>query len=80
MQEGYIFSDIIENNITLGVEKTNDALVRKSAEIANINCFIDKLPLKFKTKIGNDDHGLSLGQKQRILIARAIYKNPKYIF
>lgn len=80
MQEGYIFSDTIENNITLGAEKTNDTLVKRAADIANINDFIESLPLKYKTKIGNDGHGLSLGQRQRILIARAIYKNPKYIF
>lgn len=80
MQEGYIFSDTIKNNIALGKEKSNDELVKKSATIANINDFIEELPLKYKTKIGNDGHGLSLGQKQRILIARAIYKNPKYIF
>ena len=79
MQEGYIFSDTIKNNITSGIEPSNTELVKKSAKIANINDFIEELPLKYKTRIGNDGHGLSLGQKQRILIARAIYKNPKYI-
>lgn len=80
MQEGYIFSDTIKNNIASGLDNSNDELVVKAAGIANIGDFIEELPLKYKTRIGNDGHGLSLGQKQRILIARAIYKNPRYIF
>lgn len=80
MQEGYIFSDTIENNITSGTEDSDKEKVVMAAKIANIHDFIEELPLKYKTRIGNDGHGLSLGQKQRILIARAVYKNPKYIF
>lgn len=79
-QEGYIFSDTIENNITISsdnidIEKLNYALM-----IANINSFIKQLPLGLKTIIGQDGIGLSQGQKQRILIARAVYKDPAVIF
>lgn len=80
MQEGYIFSDTIARNIAAGDEGDDMQRVANAARIANIHDFIEELPLGYKTRIGNDGHGLSLGQKQRILIARAVYKNPRYIF
>lgn len=80
MQEGFIFNDTIEANIAIGVELVDKEKVIHSAELANILDFVNNLPLGFNTKIGNEGLGLSTGQKQRILIARAIYKNPDYIF
>jgi ATP-binding cassette subfamily B protein len=80
MQEGFIFSDTIFNNIGIIDEIPNTKEIQKAAATANINEFIESLPLGYETKIGNDGHGLSTGQKQRILIARAVYKNPAYIF
>lgn len=80
MQEGYIFSDTIAKNIAPSTDNYDKRLIVKAAQMANITDFIDDLPLGYKTKIGNEGHGLSLGQKQRILIARAIFKNPEYIF
>ncbi|WP_295939099.1 peptidase domain-containing ABC transporter [uncultured Alistipes sp.] len=80
MQEGYIFSDTIANNIGISDEAPDMKRVRQAAGIANIDEFIDELPLGYNTKIGADGHGLSTGQKQRLLIARAAYKNAKYLF
>ncbi len=80
MQDGYIFSDTIAKNIGVGEEKINKEKLYRASELANIREFIETLPLGFNTKIGSDGHGLSQGQKQRILIARVIYKNPAYIF
>jgi ATP-binding cassette subfamily B protein len=80
MQDGYIFSDTIANNIALKDEIIDEDRLKQSAIIANIDEFIESLPLGYKTKIGVEGHGLSEGQKQRILIARAVYKNPEYIF
>jgi ATP-binding cassette subfamily B protein len=80
MQEGFIFNDTIEANIAIGVEQVDQERLIESAELANIHEYINGLPLGFNTKIGNEGLGLSTGQKQRILIARAIYKNPDYIF
>lgn len=80
MQEGFIFSDTIANNIAVGDEHTDQARLKLAAELSNSKEFIDELPLGFSTKIGIEGNGLSQGQKQRILIARAIYKNPEYIF
>ena len=80
MQEGFIFSDTIFNNIGIIDEIPNSKEIQKAAVTANIKEFIESLPLGYETKIGNDGHGLSTGQKQRILIARAVYKNPAYIF
>jgi len=80
MQEGFIFNDTIEANIAIGVEQVDQERLIESAELANIQEYINGLPLGFNTKIGNEGLGLSTGQKQRILIARAIYKNPDYIF
>ncbi len=80
MQDGYIFPDTIANNIAPGVEEIDrDRLIRATA-IANINSFIDTLPLGINTRIGHNGQGLSQGQRQRILIARAVYKNPEYLF
>ncbi|MDR2126761.1 MAG: peptidase domain-containing ABC transporter [Prevotellaceae bacterium] len=79
MQEGYIFSDTIANNIGVSDEIPDMQRVQKSVEIANITEFINSLPLGYNTKIGMDGHGLSTGQKQRLLIARAAYKNAKYL-
>ncbi len=76
MQEGFIFDDNIINNIAVGDEFPAIEKVRKAAQIANLLDYIDSLPLGFATKIGNNGLALSTGQKQRILIARAIYKNP----
>ncbi len=80
MQEGYIFSDSISNNIGIVDEMPDPEKIDRAVSTANIKDFIDSLPLGFETKIGNDGHGLSTGQKQRILIARAVYKNPDYLF
>jgi ATP-binding cassette subfamily B protein len=80
MQEGFIFSDTIAGNIGLIDEIPNKEKIDRATETANIKEFIENLPLGYNTKIGNDGHGLSTGQKQRILIARAVYKEPDFIF
>lgn len=80
MQEGYIFSDTIAKNITIGSEIMDHDQLEKALYTANADEFIRDLPLGISTKIGSDGLALSQGQKQRILIARAIYNNPDYIF
>lgn len=80
MQEGYIFSDTIANNIGVSDEHPNMKRVRQAAVIGNIDAYIDELPLHYNTKIGADGKGMSTGQKQRLLIARAAYKDAKYLF
>lgn len=80
MQEGYIFSNSIAENIALCDDVPDMVRVRQAADVANIREWIEALPLGYNTKIGVDGHGLSVGQKQRILIARAAYKNSPYLF
>ena len=80
MQDGFIFSDTIERNIATGDEYINKEKLQNAVKIANIEEFIKSLPLGYNTKIGASGNGISGGQKQRILIARAVYKNPHYIF
>ena len=80
MQDGFIFKDTIAMNIAFGDERVDHAKLLRSVKTANIQSFIESLPLAYNTKIGDDGHGLSQGQKQRILIARAVYKDPDYIF
>ena len=80
MQEGVIFSESIARNIAVDDGDIDKERLLKAAEIACIKDYVMALPLKFNTKIGRDGVGLSQGQKQRILIARAVYKNPNYIF
>jgi ATP-binding cassette subfamily B protein len=80
MQDGYIFFDTIARNIALGDEIIDKAKLLKAVKVANIQNFIETLPLGYNTKIGQDGLGLSQGQRQRILIARAVYKNPSYMF
>jgi ATP-binding cassette subfamily B protein len=80
MQEGYIFSDTIANNIAVGEEVIDKNKLRHAVHIANIKELIDGMPMGFNTKIGMEGIGLSGGQKQRILIARAVYKDPDYLF
>lgn len=79
MQDSYIFSDSIEENIVLKSDTVDYERLEYACHIANVKEFINSLPLKYKTKIGSDGIGLSQGQKQRILIARAVYKNPEII-
>ena len=80
MQDGVIFSESIARNIAVDDGNIDKERLLKAAEIACIKDYVMALPLKFNTKIGRDGIGLSQGQKQRILIARAVYKNPDYIF
>ena len=80
MQEGYVFSDTTAGNIGVSDDRPDMERVRRATRIANIDTFIDALPLGYNTKIGADGHGLSVGQKQRLLIARAAYKEAKYLF
>ena len=80
MQDGFIFSDTIERNIATKDKIIDKKKLLKSVQIAHIKEFIESLPLQYNTKIGASGIGLSGGQKQRILIARAVYKNPHYIF
>ncbi len=80
MQESFMFSESIAANIAVGDEIINTTKLKEAASIANVLDFIESLPLGFNTKIGAEGIGISAGQKQRILIARAVYKNPDYIF
>lgn len=77
---GIHLSDTIAGNIGVSDERPDMERVRRATRIANIDTFIDELPLGYNTKIGADGHGLSVGQKQRLLIARAAYKDAKYLF
>lgn len=79
MQDGYIYSDTIARNIVPAGEIDTQRMVL-AAKMANALSFVEDMPLGFRTKIGADGNGLSSGQKQRLLIARAIYKNPEYLF
>lgn len=80
MQDGFIFSDNIANNIAVGDEFPDQKKLRNAIHIANIEEFIEGLPLGLNTRIGSGGNGISQGQKQRLLIARAVYKNPEYLF
>ena len=80
MQDGVIFSESIARNIAVDDNEIDRQRLQTAAEIACIHDYVMGLPLKYNTKIGRDGVGLSQGQKQRILIARAVYKNPDYIF
>jgi len=80
MQEGYIFNDTIANNIAVGVDLIDKERLVYAADVANILSFIQEYPLGFNTKIGQEGVGMSTGQKQRLLIARAVYKNPEMLF
>lgn len=80
MQEGYIFNDTIANNIAVGDDYIDKQKLAHAVDVANIKDFIESLPLSYNTKIGMEGVGLSTGQKQRLLIARAVYKNPDYLF
>lgn len=74
MQDGFIFSDTIANNITVSEEQIDLERLKHAVTVANIRDFIDSLPLGYNTKIGMEGNGVSQGQKQRLLIARAVYK------
>lgn len=80
MQDGFIFSDTIAKNIAVGVEVIDKERLLHAVTVANIRDFIDSLSLGYNTKIGIEGNGVSQGQRQRILIAQAVYKNPEFIF
>ena len=79
MQEGYIFNDTIANNIAIGVDIIDKNRLVYASDVANIKEFIEDYPLGYNTKIGMEGVGMSTGQKQRLLIARAVYKNPEML-
>lgn len=80
MQDGYIFSDSIANNITISDDVADDVRLANALKLSNLQEFIQRMPMGLESKIGQDGNGISEGQKQRILIARAIYRNPDYLF
>lgn len=80
MQESFIFSDTIARNIAVGAEKIDMAKLQHAIHVANCKEFIESLPLGLNTKIGAEGNGISMGQKQRILIARAVYRDPDFMF
>lgn len=80
MQDGFIFSETIAQNIAVGVDQIDIERLRHAVTVANIREFIDSLPLGYNTKIGMEGNGISQGQRQRVLIARAVYKNPEFLF
>ena len=80
MQDGFIFSDTVANNIAVGVETIDRERLTHAVTVANIREFIDSLPSGYNTKIGMEGNGISQGQRQRMLIARAVYKDPDFIF
>ncbi|MBP1617175.1 MAG: transporter ATP-binding protein [Bacteroidetes bacterium] len=80
MQEGFIFSDTIAGNIAVGDDEVDKERLLQAVKTANIHEYVDSLPLGYNTKIGMEGKGVSQGQKQRLLIARTVYKNPDYLF
>jgi ATP-binding cassette, subfamily B, bacterial len=80
MQEGFVFSDTIARNIAVGIDNIDTTRLINAVKVANIQEFIESLPLGYNTKIGAEGNGISQGQKQRLLIARAVYKNPEFMF
>jgi ATP-binding cassette subfamily B protein len=80
MQEGHIFNDTIARNIAIGAEQIDRERLLEALKVANIHEFVASLPLSYNTKIGMEGTGLSTGQKQRLLIARAVYKDPAFLF
>lgn len=80
MQGGYLFSESIARNIAVGDDEIDKSRLLLAARIANIEEFVERLPLKYNTVVGQDGQGVSQGQRQRILIARAVYRNPDFIF
>lgn len=80
MQDGFVFSDTIANNIAVGEDIVDKKRLLEAVQIANIKDFIESLPLKYNTKVGMEGNGMSQGQRQRLLIARAVYKNPDFLF
>lgn len=80
MQDGYVFNDTIADNIAVGDDYIDKTKLKQAVSIANIKDFIETLPLTYNTKIGNEGLGISGGQKQRLFIARAVYKEPDFIF
>lgn len=80
MQEGYLFSDTIARNIAVSDDTPNIERIRTAARTANIADHIESLPLAYNTMIGQDGQGISQGQRQRILIARMVYKDPTFVF
>ncbi|MEM7085100.1 MAG: peptidase domain-containing ABC transporter [Bacteroidota bacterium] len=80
MQEGYIFNDTIAGNIAIGEDHIDLEKLKHAVDVANIKEYIESLPLRYNTKIGMEGTGLSTGQKQRLRIARAVYKNPDFLF
>lgn len=80
MQEGYLFSDTIARNIAISDDEPDIERIRQAARVANIADYIEALPLGYNTMIGQDGQGISQGQRQRILIARVVYKNPMFVF
>jgi ATP-binding cassette subfamily B protein len=80
MQESYVFSDTIAKNIAISTDEVDLKRLRNAVKIAHIEDYIDSLPLGYSTKIGMEGNGTSQGQRQRLLIARAVYKNPEFLF
>lgn len=80
MQEGYIFNDTIASNVAVGDDVIDKERLASALDVANLRAFVESLPLAYNTKIGMEGVGLSTGQKQRLLIARAVYKNPEILF
>ncbi len=80
MQDGFIFSDTIAQNIAVGIDNIDMGRLLHAARVANLEAYVESLPLGFNTRIGAEGNGLSQGQKQRILIARVVYKDPEFIF
>ena len=80
MQEGYLFSDTIARNIAISDDDPDIERIRHAARVANIADYIEALPLAYNTMIGQDGQGISQGQRQRIFIARVVYKNPMFVF
>ena len=80
MQEGYLFSDTIARNIAISDDEPDIERIRHAARVANIADYIEALPLAYNTMIGQDGQDISQGQRQRILIARVVYKNPMFVF
>lgn len=80
LQEGMLFGDTIAHNIALGAEAVEADRLRAAADIANVRDVIEALPAGYETRIGEEGYQVSQGQKQRLLIARAVYKQPRYVF